>query len=86
MYAGGLSEAIVSNGNYTVGPTFGCILMNQFDNLKKSDRFFYENGPSATAFTLDQLSQIKNVSMAGLICNNYDLFKIQKKAFFTPSA
>ena len=61
--------------------------MEQFKNLKISDRFYYENGPSTsvTAFTLDQLSQIKNVTLAGLICNNYDLLEIQKRAFFSPS-
>ena len=56
--AGGLKESIV--GNWTIGPTFGCIIM------KVSDCFWYENGPSSspTAFTLNQLAQIKNVTLA----------------------
>lgn len=83
MYAGGLSETIVSDPNYIIGPTFGCIIMKQFENIKKGDRFYYEN---PNVFTLDQLEQIKNVTMSGLICNNYDLFKIQTKAFYTPFA
>jgi hypothetical protein len=55
--------------------------MEQFSASKKADRFYYENGPNnATfpgAFSLAQLSQIKNVTLAGLICNNYDLYQIQ---------
>lgn len=50
MYPGGLSETPVNGG--VVGPTFACIIANQFRDLKKGDRFYYENGPSSTAFTL----------------------------------
>jgi peroxidase len=86
LYAGGLSEAIVANQAFAVGPTFGCILMQQFADLKASDRFYYENGPVSStfpgAFSLTQLSQIRNVTLAGLICNNYDLYQIQKFPFY----
>jgi len=85
FYAGGLSEAIISN--YTIGPTFGCVIMQQFSNLKVADRFWYENGPitNPTAFSLAQLQQIKTVTLAGLICNNYDLFTVPQFAFYIPN-
>ena len=85
FYAGGLKENIVPN--WTIGPTFGCIISNQFSKIKTGDRFWYENGPntSPTAFTLNQLQQIKNVTLAGLICNNYDIFTIPKQAFYLSS-
>ena len=85
MYAGGLKEDVV--GNWTIGPTFGCIIKKQFANTKIADRFWYENGPntSPTAFTLNQLQQIKNVTLAGLICNNFDIFTIPKQAFYLSS-
>ncbi len=90
LYAGGLSEKIVVGDGlqeYAVGSTFACILMDQFANIKKSDRFYYENDPTtnAGAFSLDQLNQIRNVTLSGLICNNYDILKIQKQPFYYPS-
>ena len=82
MYVGGLSEKIVGDNN-AVGPTFGCILMDQFEKIKKSDRFYYENGPreNSGAFTMEQLREIRHISLAGLICNNYDLLNIQTSPF-----
>lgn len=80
FYAGGLSEVPVSNG--IVGPTFACIIQKQFDDLKRGDRFYYENGQSSsTAFSLDQLTEIKKASLARLICDNYDVTSIQPLPF-----
>ena len=61
--------------------------MQQFSNIKVADRFWYENGPSTslTAFSLAQLQQIKTVTLAGLICNNYDLFTVPQSAFYIPN-
>jgi hypothetical protein len=48
LNAGGLSEAIVANQTFAVGPTFGYKLMEQFAALKKGDRLYYENALSAS--------------------------------------
>jgi peroxidase len=53
FYVGGLSETAINGG--IIGPSFACIVANQFKDLKIGDRFYYENGPSPTAFTLGKV-------------------------------
>ena len=50
MYVGALSETAVNGA--IIGPTISCILAKQFKELKKGDRFYYENGPSEPAISL----------------------------------
>jgi len=41
LYVGGLSEKPVAEG--TLGPTFACLFAFQFGELRKGDRFWFEN-------------------------------------------
>ena len=50
LYTGAMSE--MKDGNALVGPTFACILGRQFRELKRGDRFWYENPFPKTGFTL----------------------------------
>ncbi len=65
LFSGGLAERPVVSG--LVGPTFACIIGQQFLNLRKGDRFWYEN---PGVFTLDQLHEIRKTSLARTICDN----------------
>jgi peroxidase len=49
LYIGGLTEIVASGGN--LGPTFSCLIAENFAQLKKSDRFFYENSGQRHSFT-----------------------------------
>ncbi|CAK1544082.1 unnamed protein product [Leptosia nina] len=70
--------------NTEVGPTFLCLLAEQFYRTRVSDRYFYENGADPEiAFTLDQLRSIRSgSSMARLLCDNADKIQfMQPRAF-----
>ncbi|XP_041978631.1 chorion peroxidase-like [Aricia agestis] len=70
LFTGGMAERPVMGG--LVGPTFACIIAQQFSNLRKGDRFWYENGGFDSSFTPAQLQQIRRVSLAQVLCRTLD--------------
>ncbi|EFX87542.1 hypothetical protein DAPPUDRAFT_221514 [Daphnia pulex] len=85
LYIGGVTENHMPGA--VVGPTFGYIIANQFQNLKTSDRFFYSDRSQPISFTEKQLKEIKKVSLARIVCDNSDgtITQIQPKAFRNPA-
>jgi len=81
LYVGGFMEN--AHEDSILGPVFKCIIGDQFARLKKGDRFFYDLGVDRrTRFTEPQLSQIRKVSMARIICDNTDnIDSVQPLAF-----
>ncbi|KAG6441270.1 hypothetical protein O3G_MSEX001716 [Manduca sexta] len=66
------------------GPTYLCILTEQFYRTRVADRYFYENGADPdTAFTPSQLEAIRHgASMARVLCDNGDgVRSMQPRAF-----
>ena len=61
-----------------LGPTFQCVIAEQFRRLRVGDRFWHENAPDAqlntnqTAFTPCQLEQLRRTTFAKIICDNGD--------------
>lgn len=80
VWVGGILEDQVEGGK--VGPLFRCLLMEQFVRLRDGDRFWYEN-PSV--FKPDQLRQIKETSLARILCDNGDnIDTISENVFYLP--
>ncbi|UXI17278.1 serine/threonine-protein phosphatase 2A regulatory subunit B [Sarcoptes scabiei] len=70
LWSGGVSEVPIKNA--LIGPTFACIIARNFANIRKGDRFWYENAGFPSSFTLDQLREIRKASQAKIICTNGD--------------
>lgn len=82
LFVGGTMEE--ADRGSLLGPSFSCIIGDQFRRLKEGDRFYYENGEfRQSRFSPDQLQAIKRVTMARIICDNTDLAEIQPLAFRT---
>jgi hypothetical protein len=70
-----------------LGPTFACLLGQQFANLRNGDRFWYENDPQTNpgAFSPEQLLEIRKVTLSRVICDNLDdVDKLQPYSFLMP--
>ncbi|XP_030022207.2 chorion peroxidase [Manduca sexta] len=84
LFTGGMAERPVVGG--LVGPTFACIIAQQFSNLRKGDRFWYENGGFDSSFTPAQLQQIRRISFAQVLCRTLDTIDtIQPFVFLSPA-
>ncbi|KAE9418760.1 hypothetical protein Angca_003374 [Angiostrongylus cantonensis] len=80
LWVGGIVEQRLPDA--LMGPTFACIIGDQFRRLRDGDRFWYEN---EGVFTKLQLQQIKKVSLARLFCDNGDnIDRVQPNVFFYP--
>ena len=54
-----------NDGDKLLGRTFGCILSRNFDEIRKGDRFYFENDK---VFSLNQQAEIKRMNMARVLC------------------
>ncbi|KAE8742682.1 hypothetical protein FOCC_FOCC011714, partial [Frankliniella occidentalis] len=64
LFPGGLSERPLQGG--LVGPTFACIIGIQFRQIRKCDRFWYENDDPVSRFTEAQLAEIRKATLIDL--------------------
>ncbi|KAK4882891.1 hypothetical protein RN001_006210 [Aquatica leii] len=72
LWVGGLLEP--KYGGSVLGLTFRDIVAEQFSRLKKGDKYFFENDPTINpgSFTPEQLTELRKVSLARIICDNRD--------------
>lgn len=67
LYTGALAE---DPKGRLLGPTLTCLIADQFLRLKIGDRFWYETYDPTIGFTIEQLTEIRKTSLAGVICAN----------------
>ncbi|ODM96552.1 Chorion peroxidase [Orchesella cincta] len=80
LWIGGISERPLPGA--LVGPTFACIIGDQFTRSKKGDRYFYDIADQVHSFSPEQLGEIRKVTFARILCDNGDdLEALQPAAF-----
>ena len=84
LFIGGISESSLPGA--LLGPTFRCIVGDQFKRLQQGDRFYYDSATNPGKFTEAQLIQIRHANLARITCDNGDdIHQIQPLAFRKPS-
>merc|ERR1712048_319906 len=85
LFIGGISEVAVPGA--LLGPTFQCLVGDQFKRLQQGDRFYYDSNSNPGTFTEEQLLEIRKANLARVHCDNGDNIKLmQPLAFRKPSA
>ena len=74
-----------------LGPTFQCIVAEQFKRLRVGDRFWHENAPNEnlntnqTAYNGAMLREIRKTTFARILCDNADSITAVNKMVFQQS-
>ncbi|XP_015121636.1 peroxidase isoform X2 [Diachasma alloeum] len=80
LIVGGMVEKPVEDS--ILGPTFRCLLSEQFARTRWTDRYFYDSMAQPRPFTNEQLTQIRRVTLARVICDNSNnISRMQPNAF-----
>lgn len=83
LFPAGIAEKPLPDA--ILGPTFACIIAEQFRRLKHGDRLWYENGGFESSFREDQLGEIRKVTLSRILCDNADIENIQLVALLRPA-
>ncbi|XP_006611344.1 peroxidase-like isoform X2 [Apis dorsata] len=85
LIIGGMAERPVDDG--LLGPTFRCLIFEQFSRTRRTDRYFYDSAYQPHPFTPEQLAQIRNVTLARIFCDNgNNITQMQPNVFLRPQA
>ncbi|KAK9306667.1 hypothetical protein QLX08_002745 [Tetragonisca angustula] len=83
LIIGGMAERPAEDG--LLGPTFRCLIFEQFSRTHRTDRFFYDSAYQPHPFTPEQLAEIRNVTLARVFCDNGNhITEMQPNVFLRP--
>ncbi|MPC52736.1 Peroxidasin [Portunus trituberculatus] len=83
LFPAGLAETPAPGS--LLGPTFSCLLAQQFSNAKHGDRYWYQNPNQPHPFTPEQLASLGRVTLAGIMCSHLRLTHLQPHVFLAVS-
>lgn len=85
LIIGGMLERPMEDG--LLGPTFSCLLFEQFARTRRTDRYFYDSAFQPQPFTSEQLAEIRNATLARVFCDNgNNITHMQRNVFLKPQA
>uniref|UniRef100_A0A915BCB8 peroxidase n=1 Tax=Parascaris univalens TaxID=6257 RepID=A0A915BCB8_PARUN len=67
LYVGGVIEDPIEGS--ILGPTFACIIADQFIRSRDGDRFYFENPDQ---FTISQIMALKRITLSSVLCETAD--------------
>lgn len=83
LYVGGVGETSVRGG--VVGPTFACLIADQFRRLKFGDRFFYTHN-NANGLSKVAKDEILQRTLGDVLCDVTRLEKVQTWVTLQPNS
>ncbi|XP_053983298.1 peroxidase-like isoform X3 [Hylaeus volcanicus] len=83
LIIGGMAERSADDG--LLGPTFRCLIFEQFARTRRTDRYFYDSVFQPYPFTTEQMEEIQNVTLARIFCDNGNgITHMQPNVFLRP--
>jgi len=79
LFTGGLLESPVRGG--VVGPTFACIIGQQFSRLLAGDRHFFTHTGQAGSLSTSEFSWASQRRLRDVLCDNTDIVSLQDNVF-----
>ena len=83
LYIGGVAETSVRGG--VVGPTFACLIADQFRKLKYGDRFFYTH-TNANGLSSVAKDQVLQRTLGDVLCDVTRMTKVQTWVTLQPNS
>ncbi|XP_060585355.1 peroxidasin homolog pxn-1-like [Ruditapes philippinarum] len=74
LFTGGLIEKSVEEAG-GLGPTFECLIGEQFKRMKFGDRFWFQS--RATGYNKKQIDEIRKYTLSNVLCANYGYSTVQ---------